>query len=250
MGAITEQEQDSVAIFPDGKNSDDYKDCHSWSFHQWAWEFLRRNPEFQEYCNKSELDPAQFSKKEIKHKFGLVRFKHYREPYSAAPKERPKFKTSDVVCWPRVSEKIYQRIKQNLPKELKPGEVLVRFDIDKLSEASGSIDAMLEAAKRYLRRASEIWQRECGVSICKRRNRPELIPLLRLIDIDINRATSKLKNAQIVEIVYGQKAENIGDLSNHFRKKFKIAKMFRDSRYLLLAGAKKTVRKGGKKKRT
>lgn len=236
---------ETIAPFPSGDNIEDYKEWHLWSNHRFAWEFLRRNMEFQQQCDQFIEQPSPAARRDIRGKFGLIRYKHYQEEYGETKKQRPKFVTSDVVIWPRVSEKIYKKIKPNFPKGLRPGQVLVRFDFNLLSEASSGISAMLEATDALLKRAAEIWLKEQGKTIISRRIREELLPLLRLLDLDRNRATTKLNREQMFEIVYGngQTEKQIDDLSRVVRKKLATAKRYRDSDYLRLAATKKRATK-------
>jgi hypothetical protein len=245
MGAINEQE--SVAIFPDGTSIEDYAECRSWSFHRWAWEFLRRNTKFQDACKTMATNPTPSDKLEIKDKFGLVRFKHYTDAYGATKKERPKFKTADVVCWPRVSEKIFRKIKANFPKDLKPGQVLVRFDLNNVPVTPSSIKAMLGATEIYLKSAAKIWSKEQGKTTGNRRNREDLLPLLRLLDLDHNRAITKVSRQQMAEMVYGSGEKQFGDPGRVISKKLTTAKRYRDSGYLHLAASEERARKADKK---
>jgi hypothetical protein len=64
---------------PDGLSREPYLNVLRWSKGQWAWQFLRRNKKFQDDCNLAEADPAQA--RAIARKWGLVTFKHAREPY-------------------------------------------------------------------------------------------------------------------------------------------------------------------------
>jgi hypothetical protein len=66
---------------PNGKNPDvaQYRGWLTWTPGQWAWEFLRRNPDFQYACGEAVGSDA--SKQLLAEKFHLTRFKDYREGY-------------------------------------------------------------------------------------------------------------------------------------------------------------------------
>lgn len=74
-----------------------YLGWSAWTPGRWAWEFLRRNDEFQKACQRDDLNKAQ--REQIAEKFHLVRFKDYRESYD---NERPLFARS-IKLFPRRS---------------------------------------------------------------------------------------------------------------------------------------------------
>jgi hypothetical protein len=235
---------ENAAEFPDGKNADDYNGSDLWSCHRWAWEFLRRNRDFQRQCDEIEAKPTPAAKQEIKERFGLVRYKYYGEEYGTTKKQRPKFTTGNVVCWPRVTEKIYRGIKPNLPKELKPGQVLFRFDLRKLAVTEkSSIRAMLADAEKDLKRAAELWLKELGEKPkSPPRNREEPLPFLRLLDLK-HHWGRELSPEQMLVIAYENFAEDLNsedsvdDPKRTYKRKMKSAIAYTDSRYLHLAAS-------------
>jgi hypothetical protein len=70
---------------PDWRSSAPYSGYETWSSKRWAWEFLRRNSEFQWWCNKVEelVDPDARLQGEVmcSRLFSLSAYKHYSEPF-------------------------------------------------------------------------------------------------------------------------------------------------------------------------
>jgi hypothetical protein len=82
---------------PHGDKADvaQYRDWSKWTPGQWAWEFLRRNSDFQKACLNRAVDDA--SEQSVAAKFHLARFKDFREHYD---NDRPLFARS-IEVFPR-----------------------------------------------------------------------------------------------------------------------------------------------------
>lgn len=230
-----------VTALPDGRNSEDYLCSLDWNGHRWAWEFLRRNPLFQLKCDAIEVARTKKAINELKSEFGLVRYKHYREDYGDALKHRPKFVTGDVVCWPRVTEKIYKKIESSLPKGLKEGQVLIRFDLTKFASIGpGSIRAMLDSTEDFLKRAADIWVRSRSEAVDTRRVKDDLIVLLRTLDIErtAGETLSSLDKLLMVDADVRQDYESedgTDDPAKIYGRRMASAAHYRDHKYLHLA---------------
>jgi hypothetical protein len=92
---------------------------------RWAWEFLRRNPRFQEAC-KAARTGDQARKQQVARDFGLTKFKDYLEGYTGVS-GKPRFASSVPNYWTNVGasakESVVKRIRLNA------GQVAVRFDL-------------------------------------------------------------------------------------------------------------------------
>jgi hypothetical protein len=70
---------------PDWRSSAPYAEHETWPGKRWAWEFLRRNSEFQWWCDKVEqlVGPDARLEGEVmcSRLFSLVAYKHYSEPF-------------------------------------------------------------------------------------------------------------------------------------------------------------------------
>ena len=230
-----------VTALPDGRSGEDYLCSLDWSGHRWAWEFLRRNPLFQQKCDAIEETRTRKAIKELKSEFGLVRYKHYREDYGDALKHRPKFVTGDVVCWPRVTEKIYKKIESSLPKGLKEGQVLIRFDLTKFASIGpGSIRAMLDSTEVFLKRAADIWVRARSEEVDTRRVKVNLTVLLRTLDVErtAGDALSDLEKLLLVDAGFKQdydSEDGTDDPAKIYGRRVASAEQYRDYKYLRLA---------------
>ncbi|WP_261528070.1 transcriptional regulator domain-containing protein [Burkholderia multivorans] len=72
---------DENTYFPSGEDIDEYGEWQSWSYQDLAWQYLRRNAEFQQKVlalNESDSDIKQ-QKSDIADEFFLKRYKDFRE---------------------------------------------------------------------------------------------------------------------------------------------------------------------------
>lgn len=134
---------------PDGTNPDDYKWHKRWSFRLWAWQFLRRNTAYQAACDnlKNVRGDIEGEKSRIAAKFGLKRYKYYREGYSQ--NKRPIFVVGSFA------------IRSNLPAgndesriirmSIAPGAVAVRFDLQAMLNKSFGLKGQLRHAEEKIR---------------------------------------------------------------------------------------------------
>lgn len=109
---------------PSGKRIAEYLGWELWSKSRWAWEFLRRNGDFQKDCDAPRSYDA------IADKYRLRRFKHFAEGYAYGRKA--KF-ASGIQSIPR-REEFEKRITSSSSLEtdcvhLLPSEVLIRFQL-------------------------------------------------------------------------------------------------------------------------
>ena len=66
---------------PDWTKPESYpKTPEAWPFRVWAWEFLRRNPEFQRQCDEL-AEASAGAKQRMARSWGLGEFKPYKEGY-------------------------------------------------------------------------------------------------------------------------------------------------------------------------
>lgn len=135
---------------PSGHDIAGYSGWESWSRRRWAWEFLRRNSQFQEACRERRDDLLT-----IAADYRLREFKDYREDYRM--NARPKF--GGVRSFPSEAEFVERNRTGVDPAafetrtDLFPSEVLIRFQIAPLlgAEKTG-IDAQFELARKRLAR--------------------------------------------------------------------------------------------------
>lgn len=170
----------ALPVFPSGLNISDYSEAEAWSNRRWAWEFLRRNEDFQQFCHGAER--ALYSRKEIKTKlavsFGLLKFKHYRDNYQPS---RPKFSSAQVILWSDTKCKPYSE-RRTLKILLAPGEIIFRVSLrDALH--SKKRKSLLGSIARLLKKKAEDWGGNNNTKPSQSNQRGDLLPLLRILDL-------------------------------------------------------------------
>ena len=138
--------------FPDGMNIADYPGYATWTKAAWAWQFLRRNKEFQERCdwirNKPDVPLVRERKINAAHAFSLKKYKDYIEDFDSGETPHPKFSSKSVSSWSNIDKLQYESVR--LPSRLRPGQVLLRFDLDAMGKTKKSLQAQIDDAKKSL----------------------------------------------------------------------------------------------------
>lgn len=170
---------------PDGTDIDVYARCMRWSYHQWAWAFLRRNKEFRKACKAIKRFDGDIDSEmaRVAALFGLKRYKPYTESFSNG--RRPLFDTSRFLIRANLLE-IDQEPKI-MRLLIRPGELAVRLDLSSiLNNAWGLRSQLIEVGKRVRAIVEEIEQQPSKFQIEKspiERISPEkLIEYLRMLD--------------------------------------------------------------------
>ncbi len=57
---------------PIGREKNEYSGHEQWTFQRWAWEFLRRNSDFQAACKQAAGNPVD--EQAVAEQFGLKKF--------------------------------------------------------------------------------------------------------------------------------------------------------------------------------
>lgn len=138
---------------PDGMDVTRYEKCEKWSYHQWAWEFLRRNANFIEDCKKVRLGGK--GKQAVARKFGLKKFKDFIENYSIES-FRTAFSIASPSLWSslNVSEQKARKIGINLW----PGQLIVRLDFAAAIKHEGAIDKQVNDAIRIISKKASVYK--------------------------------------------------------------------------------------------
>lgn len=136
-----------VAKLPDGKSLEQYGQYMKWTYRRWAWEFLRRNVEFQRDCKRVE-NASENEKSTVARQYGLVKFKHYAE-VQTKESGYPSFKLGTIKTWLNETEK-------NETKEIRlfSGRMLVRFNIVSAATHNNSIKKQIRIAEKKLNDAA------------------------------------------------------------------------------------------------
>ncbi|NPT36310.1 transcriptional regulator domain-containing protein [Paraburkholderia xenovorans] len=164
--------------FPNGLNKCEYDGWENWGRQRWAWEFLRRNPNFRTECKSLPTTKEEriAHKRKIRETFGLRRFKDYREAYAEgkaveflalATSPSPESRTSP---W---SRKLYD------------DEVCIVFTLLPSLLGSHALDFQMEEARRIVERRAQALRKKLSIErkpTAPRYNRPSLLRKLQLLD--------------------------------------------------------------------
>ena len=129
---------------PDWTKPESYpKTPEAWSYRVWAWEFLRRNPEFQRQCDEL-AEASAGAKQRMARSWGVSEFKPYKEGYHGP----------HGCLWLSEAFREYEAAEDG-DKEyrvvLKQHEVALVFDLNHVTTAGlSALDVQLEVARDIL----------------------------------------------------------------------------------------------------
>lgn len=127
---------------PSGRSVEEYVGFEQWTYKRWAWEFLRRNPEFQAACDKAGEDTGK--RQQVAKRFGLKRFVRYQRQ-TRRPDWAPEFDSSTVSKWSWIKGR------EKMPAlKFLAGDVVIRFRLAATALDDAALDAQLADAKRYM----------------------------------------------------------------------------------------------------
>ena len=207
-------------------DSQAYEGNEAWTNKRFAWEFLCRNDEFREACDSLEDAASAKEKQILARRFGLVRFKHYGEPYESADDgiRPPVFRSRAVqIIGPK-----RQNNNDRAPLRLEAGQFLVRFDLKFALQDDTILKAQLKSAESGLRRHLNARRRAIGETAKSGRNRPRarLLEQLKILDA---LAISTMTHSQRANLLFGETDEK------KFIERMDAAKEMSKDGYLLLA---------------
>lgn len=221
---------------PDGEDLTRYKGCEKWTYRHWAWEFLRRNSEFQEACKSAKTDEQR---QEVAAQFGLKKFKSFREAYGRTPASRPVFTLGRITSRTHLSDDngVQKRVRANLHL----GEVMIRFDLSKALTDTQVLEKQLRMASVRLKRLLAAYAAKIDKKLDQINHSPEVWgQYLRLLD---GIAAGK-KQVQAGLMIAPYKASKLRDpfeettkedLKTAINKKVKKARLYSTELYRYLA---------------
>lgn len=223
---------------PNWKEKKDYPEAESASGNQWAWEFLRRNRQFQIRCEAVETSKVREKKaQKLANEFGLKEFKDFRESFSEGSK--PEFRFDDAKSYINRNTKKKQVLKG--PLTLLPGRFLVVFDIGAELEYEHALEYQM--ARVFTRMAAEFesMAAAAGKKSKVRRLRGEhYATYLRVLDA----RECGVKYADIAAHLHQHKKgdpKSDGSLPDRVRKQLSTAETLRDGGYRSLALPSRTI---------
>lgn len=208
---------------PDWREAGSYPSEHDkWSYRRWAWEFLRRNPQYWEECSKINTEPDWLvsseagetvhergstrrmmdlhRNKEVARKYGRCELKSCWEAYRDEEDEER--------LW--LSETV-ERVKRSRPSgdeirmELESGQVAIIFDLNRCIDSGRSaITSLLGHAKEVLDQeltAYEDTLPDGRRSKVNRIHRDKLVLWLRLYDAEYSGAD----RGEMAQVLYADR---------------------------------------------
>ena len=132
---------------PDWRDVDSYDfDPRTLSYRGYAWEFLRRNPEFQRESEHAIASGSHRYKEQVAKKYGLRDFVSYMEEYE--PGQPELVWLAEALVEPAI---IHQDRGRNSIQTQRAGEVALVFDLDAtVTTGPAAIDALLWSARGML----------------------------------------------------------------------------------------------------
>ncbi|MGE8658717.1 MAG: transcriptional regulator domain-containing protein [Achromobacter sp.] len=224
---------------PNGRELTAYVDYETWEASRWAWEFLRRNKEFQKACDSlpQEREDRILKLKKLIRNYGLTQFKHWKEEYGSGRDNQPIF---DGV-----------RIRANLKEDpmdlsdippLEKGQALILLEIlpclDDLELLQKRMTFAYKQLEERLRKYAEKNKLEKPVSRKPKINKPEdLIAHLRILDLRGQAKEDRLNPAERFKTVYPSEDKELDAHTKVQREKdrFKTARRLSSKDYLTLA---------------
>jgi len=201
---------------PSGKNISDYQDWDKWGKRKWAWQFLRRNEDFQRVCLACPAnDPLAETK--IAETYRLRRFKHFAQEYPTGKKA--KFATG-IHSIPKRKE--FEKRNQNgsglekITTVLFPSEVLIKFQLAPTRLAQGtSLDNQITRARRRLDAfAARISKALPNDVRGKKRNAHKSAPerlLAQLRVLDMEKSMPGLNYSRVADILLTNPNQQLSD---------------------------------------
>ena len=221
---------------PDGEDLTRYKRCEKWTYRRWAWEFLRRNSEFQKACKLAKTDEQR---QEVAAQFGLKKFKSFREAYGHPPASRPTFTLGLITSRKHLSDE--GGAPQKVRTSLHPGEVMIRFDLSKALTDTQVLEKQLRMASVRLKRLLAAYAAKIDKKLDQINHSPEVWgQYLRLLD-GIAAGKNQVQAGLMIAPYKASKLQDPfeettkEDLKTAINKKVKKARLYSTELYRYLA---------------
>lgn len=184
---------------PDWKSAKSYPSVvDGMDYRAWAWEFLRRNEDYQKECeNALERKSIPFSMS-IANRYGLVHLIDYKANIDFSDRERRWL--SETICKSKMGK--MSRFDNSIP-QLKSGEFALVFDLNLTIEAGpAAIESMLYVARQDLLSARDEYIKSADLSVRSLRpktpkiRKSKLFTWLRVYDAIIYSGAPRLEVAK------------------------------------------------------
>lgn len=208
-----------------------YASAATWPKKKWAWEFLRRNPEFQRRCKQVDADPKLAD--EVAQQFGLKQFKHAKEPFRGSSYSQPRFSAALVRWRTRHSEAdpaVHQR-------RMEVGELLVLFDLRSCLAKPAALGAQLRAAEKVAYRELTKFADATGGSLPKQERVTSVDDWLHYLRI-LDALHAGRSHSDVAMLVYPGACGPTTDRlfrASYIKSRIESARGFAERRYLDIA---------------
>ena len=212
---------------PTGEDVARYKKMDKWTYKKWAWEFLRRNPDYIADCKKV-VSAFDDEKDAIARKYGLKKFKYNREGYREGV-GRPKFDRGSMGFIPNLNEDATITRKINIA----PGKVLVQFDLVTAFCDKKALNKQIRRTENML----DIYKKQLPAKLIEQINvqKPKVMNFgiyIRLLDaLAANKTTEECADL----IFPNEKYEKPSFKNKKVRDKIKSAKSYALDKYRYLS---------------
>jgi len=191
---------------PDGTDPVRYRNIGKWSYHQWAWELLRRYDKYIDACKM--VRDGKKSKQVVARDFGLKKFKHYSESYSKQS-GYPQFSIESPFIWKNLDASNHKAHKIKL--YLRPGQMIIRLDFDAAIKHKGAIDKQVSKAINKIKENAAEFKMHNQAKIKPHTTQVHTFGIyIRLLDLKAARKS----NLECAKIILKSKVQD--GVTNHF----------------------------------
>ena len=229
MQAVVTQTSKAKTKRPNGADPTRYKDCHKWSYREWAWEFMRRNTSYIDACRRVR-NRTDEEKQQVADEFRLKAFKDSIEGYYGG-NGVPRFCSGIVTLKSNLdagqNKRGYKLIK------IAHGQVGVRFDLNHALQNSNALVKQLRVVRRVLLDRLREFERVMGREAKPARFKPGFfVRHIRILDC-LNSGNSHYETAKI--IFPGMTNTERDILKEKIKPMIKSAKEHSESKYQFLS---------------
>jgi hypothetical protein len=184
MATATKSKERKKKGRPDGTDESCYKGWEKWSYRKWAWEFLRRNPDFISACKKVRRKEYVNNQQDVATDFGLKKFKPYTESYSGIS-GKPAFSVGSIASWTNINSDTHE-VEPTKPLRLVllGGQAIVRFDVATALADKQILEKQLRVTRIRLENRLKMYSEKLGIVVTNKH--PHKVGLfveyLRLLD--------------------------------------------------------------------
>lgn len=217
---------------PTGRSLSEYPGYPEWTFQRWAWEFLRRNPEFQQACRDAGEDSAK--RIAVAEQFGLRRFERFQYE-KKRPNWAPKFSAASVSKWSWLKNQ-----KKPLPLSFDAGDVVLRFRLAETALEPAALTAQLADAKQFLlqRRAEYLQDMQVEPGEVITAAKPVyFLRNLRLLDLLDGKGAARCTAGRALRLLHEKRGTQMSEAEalERYREQINQARALAKSGYRLLA---------------